>query len=53
MNTHGKVDDSRREVFTIGRLGAHVDIPASVAAGLAELTDGRLTDWERKTLTQI
>jgi hypothetical protein len=53
MNTRGNAHDLKHEVFTMGRLGVHVDNPASVVAGLAEITDGRLMDWERKTITQI
>jgi hypothetical protein len=53
MNVHGKANDSIREVFAMGGLGVHVDSPAVVVAGLAEITDGRLMDWQRETLTQI
>jgi hypothetical protein len=44
MNAHGKANDSIREVFTIGGLCIHVDNQAGVAAGLGEITDGRLMD---------
>jgi hypothetical protein len=53
MNAHGKADNLIGEVFAMGGLGAHVDNPAVVVAGLAEIADGRLMDWQRETITQI
>jgi hypothetical protein len=45
--------DLIREVFAVGGLGVHVDRPAVVVAGLAEIADGRLMAWQRETITQI
>jgi hypothetical protein len=47
-NAYGKAVDSIREVFTMGGPGVHVDIPATVVAGLARITGGRLRIWKVK-----
>jgi hypothetical protein len=52
MPAAGKADDSIRKVFTLGGLGVHVGNLAVVVAGLAEITDGRLMDWEEKTVAR-
>jgi hypothetical protein len=59
MNADGKAvdliraDDLIRKVLAVGRLGVRVDSPVGIVSGLAEITDGRLTDLERETITRI